>query len=226
MNGAYGILYAEDFEDPEPVPEPPAPVFSLSERDDHAAEACRAAVASARADWVQSDQYARTAALTALSDAFARLQAETLQQQAALAAETAQTMLAVLAAMLPALGAQHGPAEVSALLQVVLPRLQQEPRVTVAVAPEIVALVRPDLALFDDPVSAALTLVADRRLAPGDLRLTWPGGSLVRDTASIAAAVRTTIEAMLPPLPRDPAPTAGPAMTEQQPASRIAAYAH
>ncbi len=222
MNGAYGILYAEDFEEPEPVPEPPAPVFTEAERDAFADAACQAAVASARGDWAQSDQHARTAALTALSEAYARLQAETLQQQTMLAAETAQIMLSVLAAMLPSLGTQHGPAEVSALLRVVLPRLQQEPRVTVAVAPDTVALVRPDLALFDDPVGAALTLVPDRRLAPGDLRLTWPGGSLVRDTAAIAAAVLATVEAMLPPVPREP-PAAEPAPAA---APRAAAYAH
>lgn len=221
MTDPYGILYAEDFDEPEPVPEPPPPVFTVAERDQAVAEACATATASARMDWAQSGQQRRTAALTALADAFGGLQAEIMAQQAVIAGEAAQSMLAVLAAMLPSLGAQHGPAEVLALLRIVLPRLAGMPRITVAVAPGTAELVRPDLALFDDPVAAALTLVADARLAPGDLRLTWPSGSMVRDTDTIAADILAAVQAMLPfampppdtVVPGEPAPVA-----RQQPA--------
>ena len=123
MSDAYGILYAEDFDEPESVPEPPPPVFTLADCDRAVAEACAAATASARADWARSDQQRRTAALSTLADAFGGLQAEIMAQQAVIAGEAAQSMLAVLAAMLPSLGAQHGPAEVLALPRIVLPRL-------------------------------------------------------------------------------------------------------
>ncbi len=212
MSCAYGILYAEDFEDTEPPP----PRFTRAERDQAVDDACTAAVASARADWAQSDQRHRTAALAALSDSFAALATEIAAQQASIAAAGAQAMLAMLAAMLPSLSAHHGPSEVSALLQVTLPRLQQEPRVTVAVAPGVLELVRPDLLLFDDPVATAVTLVADRRLAPGDVRLTWPNGSLVRDTGATAAALLAAVQTMLPPLPQEPATAEMPAIRAPQ----------
>ena len=198
MSNAYGILYAEDFDEPEVVPDLPPPVFTQAERDRAVAEACAAAIASAQADWGHLDQQRRTAALTALSDAFAGLQAEILRQQVIIAGETAKTILTIVAAMLPSLSAQHGPAEVSALLKVVLPRLTGVLRVTVTVAPGTVQLVRPDLALFDDPVASALTLVPDATLAPGDVGLKWPNGSLVRGTAAIAAEVLAAVQAMLP----------------------------
>lgn len=107
---------------------------------------------------------------------------------------------------------------------------------TVAVSPGTAELVRPDLALFDDPVAAALTLVPDARLTPGDMRLTWPSGSMVRDTRAIAAEVLVAVQAMLPssaPVP-DPVPdrmvvpqpsAPGPLQQRHPVPAPIAAYA-
>ncbi len=190
-----GILYAEDFDDPDlPLPEPaaPPPSFTLGELDTARQAACLEAVAVARAEWQQSALHDRTQSLVAIADALAAA-----QQQAGILADTvaegvARTILSVVAGLLPELCARHGGAEVRTLLRHLLPTLAQQPRIAVRVNAAILNDVRGDLALLDEDLAACVVLTA-APLLPGDARVSWTDGSLVRDEAAISAKVAAAL---------------------------------
>ncbi len=200
-----GILYAEDFDDPElppaddlppPVPEPapaaPPPSFTLADLEAAQRIARTEAVQAARAEWERSALHDRTRSLAAVASAVAGAQEEARTLANAVADGTARTVLSVLAGLLPDLCAQHGGAEVRALLRHLLPTLAQQPRIAVRVAPAVLDGVREDLALLDEDLAAAVQLAA-APLAPGDARVAWADGSLHRDQAAIRQAVTSAL---------------------------------
>ena len=191
-----GILYAEDFDSPAPLPQPepepePEPVeatFSSGEMEMARQTAAEAAVARARADWEASDAHARTLALGAIAAGVIAAQAEGCALAEAAADGTVRVILTIAAGLLPAYCAGHGEAEVRRLLAHLMPSLQREPRITVRVSPAIADRLRADL-LDDDDLAARVAVTAAPGLAPGDARVAWANGSLVRDEAAIHAAM-------------------------------------
>lgn len=188
-----GVLYAEDFDAPDlvpqPVPEPPEPLFTLADLEAAQEAACREAVATAKAEWDASAAQLRAASLeriaasvTAAQDG-ARLLAEEF------ATETAKAVLALLAGLLPHLCRLHGDAEVRALLRVLLPQLSQQPRITVRVHPAVLDGVREDFRYLDSDVAAAVAVTALDTLGRGDARVGWTNGALRRDGGAIAGAL-------------------------------------
>lgn len=191
-SGFVGILYAEDFDDPqlpsleEPAPAPPS--FTLDELATAQQTAGADAVRAARAEWEQSALHDRTQSLVAIASALVDARQEARLLADAVADGTAGAILSVLAGVLPDLCARHGGAEVRALLRHLLPTLAQQPRIAVRVSPEVIDGVRKDLALLDEDVAAAVVLTS-AALLPGDARVTWTDGSLVRDQAAIRTAI-------------------------------------
>jgi flagellar assembly protein FliH len=191
-----GILYAEDFDspaqppppEPEPEPEPVEPTFSSGEMEMARQIASEAAVARARADWEASDAHARTLALSAIAAEMTAAQKDGRALAEAAADGTVRVILTMAAGLLPAYCAGHGEAEVRRLLTQLMPSLQREPRITVRVSPAIADRVRADL-LGDDDLAARMAVTAAPGLAPGDARVAWANGSLVRDEAAIHAAM-------------------------------------
>ena len=75
------------------------------------------------------------------------------------------------------------------LLRHLLPTLVREPRITVRVGPAIAGAVRTDLASMDDDLASRVSVTAVDGLSPGDARVAWADGSLVRDAHAIHAAM-------------------------------------
>ena len=212
---AYGILYAEDFDDPappgnaEPEPEVVEPSFTLAELDAARAAARADGIASERARLGAETDAARARALDALTAALAEA-GEVARAVAEDAADgLAQAVLSVVAAGLPALCAQHGEGEVRALLGTLLPTLAVEPRITVRLSPHLLDPVRADLAALDPDIAAAVQLVPTDAVPLGDVRVSWDGGSLQRSAAAACAAVREALAPLGLLLP-DPAPLPAP----------------
>jgi len=188
-----GILYAEDFDSPEPfqaAPEPEPAVeaaFSSGEMEMARQTAAEAAVAQARAEWEGSDAHARTLALCAVAAELTAAQEEGRALAEAAADGTVRAILTLAAGLLPAYCAGHGEAEVRQLLAHLLPALQREPRIAVRVSAAVAEAVRADLLLDDD--LAARVVVTAANMPPGDARVAWTDGSLVRDQAAIHAAM-------------------------------------
>lgn len=198
-----GILYAEDFDDdpelppasglpPAPEPEPAPASFTMADLEAAQRIARTEAVQAARTEWERSALHDRTQSLAAIASAVAGAQQEARTLADAVADGTARTVLSVLAGLLPELCAQHGGAEVRALLRHLLPTLAQQPRIAVRVAPAVLDGVREDLALLDEDLAAAVQLTA-APLSPGDARVTWTDGSVVRDQAAIRSAITAAL---------------------------------
>ena len=187
-----GILYAEDFDGPasapQPEPEAPDPTFSSGEMDMARRIAAEDAVARARAEWEGSDAHARTLALCAIAADLAAAQDEGRRLAEAVADGTVRAILGLVAGLLPAYCARHGDAEVRHLLAHVLPALQREPRIAVRVGPAVADAVRLDLLSLDEDLAACIA-VTTANLPPGDARVAWADGSLVRDGTAIHAAM-------------------------------------
>lgn len=188
-HGILGILYPEDFgievEPPPPEPEPPPPP-PLTDADVDAA--CREAVAAAEAAWADSATARRTTALETLAAGLATARRDADAQAEALAEGLARTTLSMVAGALPHLCRTHGDAEVTALLHALLPALAARTRVVVRVHAGLAALLEDDLARLGDGIEDQVDL-RPVNLAPGDVRLSWEGGTLHRDAATLCAAM-------------------------------------
>ena len=102
---------------------------------------------------------------------------------------TVRAILGLAAGLLPAYCARHSDAEVRGLMAHLLPALQREQRITVRVGPAIAGAVRTDLASMDDDLASRVSVTAVDSLSPGDARIAWADGSLVRDARAIHAAM-------------------------------------
>ena len=196
LAGPCGILYAEDFDTPPPVrlpvqaapPPPPPPTFTAAELEDARVSAADAA----RAEVMEAAEMAalqmRAAALSGIAEGVGRLREEVAAEVGRATEELSRAVLSMLQAALPSLMDATAGREISGLLGRLLPGLHAERQVTVRVSPEVLGTVEGDLAGLDEEQRARIRLVGADALAPGDLRVSWHEGRLVRDTAAIARA--------------------------------------
>ncbi len=196
---AYGVIYAEDFDDlaaPDALPPEPEVVEPSFTRDEleAARDSALAEGASAERDRIAAEgAAARAQAFRALAAALADA-GEAARLAAEEAAEgIAQAVLSVVAAGLPALCARHGEGEVRALVRSLLPTLGAEPAITVRLSPPLMDAIRAEMAGLDPEIAAAVHLVPTDALAPGDVRVSWDGGLCQRSAATACAAVREAL---------------------------------
>lgn len=208
--GALGILYAEDFgRDPPSTAPAPAAAAALTQADID--RACIRAVAAAQDAWSDTDDARRADALVAVRDGLAAIRQQAAEHAEAVADGIARAALSALAAALPHVCRAHGDAEVRALLRHVLPLVAARARVVLRVHAGLIDALRQDIERFDDTLIDQIELRA-ANLPPGDVRLNWEDGGLVRDGAAIRAAIEDGLT-QLGLLDADPSdtPTGSPA---------------
>ena len=217
-----GILYAEDFgivappRAPEPsVPEAPA----LTQADLDAA--CARAVAAAEAVWSGRSEQRRAEALQKVVESLAASRAQLGEHAEAAADGVARAALGMLAGALPDLCRAHGDQEVRALMRKLAPLLAARTRLVIRVHPGLLPGLQADIANLDDTVAGNIEL-RPANLPPGDVRLSWEDGSLVRDSAAIRAAMEESL-AQLGLL--EPPTAALPPPHAPQPENRSLAFA-
>jgi flagellar biosynthesis/type III secretory pathway protein FliH len=199
----YGVLFAEDFDEPPPRPRddpadepqiiPPVPAPDIDEvrRESFAlGEAQGEAAAQARIDEaaLARDEHSRRL-LERVADGLHAAAAESGRVAEQGAEALAQLLLGTLGTLLPALCARHGPAEVAALARAVLPSLAHVPNAVIRVAPGAVERLEGELARLDPDLRARLTVAASDAMPDGDVRITWQDGSASRDTARLWQAI-------------------------------------
>jgi hypothetical protein len=140
--GAPGILYVEDFDAPPPretrgAPDIITPGFTSEDVEAAREEGFQAGLATAQAEHHAVQTELHTAALTAIGEALAAARGEAATVAQHMADELATTVLALLAAALPASAATLAGVEIAALLACVLPPLKREPSLTVRVHPAV-----------------------------------------------------------------------------------------
>lgn len=187
-----GILYAEDFDNPEHQAssarereaEPPIPVITQADID----AACAAAVRSAKADWQRSNDQRRLDAIATLGAVLGGIQDAAERSALAVAEATVTTILSIVTGLLPHFSREHGAAEVRALLSRLLPTIRSQIRINVRVHPDLVALMQRDVAELE-PALAALIDINPAQLDQGDVKVSWENGSMTRDTRTIMQAI-------------------------------------
>ncbi len=214
----FGVIYAEDFDDPalpddaaappDAEPEPIEPSFTLAELEATRTAAFAEGAVAERARLAAEDAAARSRALDALAMALASAAEAARMVTEEIAEGLAQAVLSLVAAGLPALCAHHGESEARALLQSLLPTLGSEPRIIVRLNPNLLDAVRADLAGLDPEIAAVVQLVPTDAMPPGDVRVSWEGGTCQRSTAAACAAVREVLAplGLLLPEPRTETP--------------------
>ena len=200
-----GVLYAEDFDAPEPVRAQPAeapvpvepvviePTFSLTDLQ-RAAERARQEERMAARQQAERDATAlRTQAMVQLADAVSQSRSEAARIVAEAAEATARTVLATVAALLPTVSAIHGHTEAAALLRLLLPAMANEPRLTIRAHPALLASLRQDTRALLDGGTTVVDWIAIETMSPCDLTARWQDGGMIRDTGALCDALRALL---------------------------------
>ena len=220
---ASGILYAEDFgltlrAPPKagshaasraatpPPPRAPAGPPPLTQADVDVA--CAHAVQAAEVAWSAGAAERRAEALAQLAAGLAAVREEAALQAETAAEELSRTVLGLVAGALPSFCRDHGDAEVRALVGRLAPLLGRAGRLVVRVHPALAEVLAEDLAGLEEPAAGHVEL-RPANLPPGDVRLAWEDGSLVRDCGAICAALTDGLAqfGLLDPEPADLAET-------------------
>ncbi len=221
-----GVLYAEDFDDDplaapvsakapawrratdmpaaeagasrqEPAqgpaePEAVEPTFTAAELDAARAEGREAGRVEAERGLAAS----RAAMVGLLASGLSEVQGSARGVAEAAAEGVARCLLSMMAACLPALCERHGAAELQALARAVLPALVDEPRITVRVHPYMQAAMQAEVAALDIELAERVQLLPTEMVAPGDARISWADGAVVRDAARARRAVEDALAAL------------------------------
>lgn len=196
-----GVLYAEDFDAPLPVataPQVPPPVvvepsFSLIDLR-HATEKAEQEGRELERHEAELGMTARKAdALVRVADALGTARSDLSRIATEAATATADTLLAMVATMLPSFSASRGHGEVQALLRLLLPAMCHEPRLTVRVHPSLLEELREEaIGLLDDG-HGVIDWIGSNNMLPGDVSVRWQDGIMVRDTNALCTKVRDLI---------------------------------
>jgi flagellar biosynthesis/type III secretory pathway protein FliH len=191
------LMAIEDFDAPEqdtapPEPEATAPVI----------DPLPGLIAAARAEGLAEGRAAGAAAMQATLDAdiaaaLARTaiaveagRDELRAVAAAQATEVARLACALLAAAIPSLAERHAEAEVMRFAEAILPALEEEPAMTLRVAPALADAVSARLAAH-----RRLEVLPDATIEPGDARLRWQGGQATRRAEAARRAIQDLLAA-------------------------------
>jgi len=182
---ASGVLFEEDFDRPASLAEPEViePTFSAAEMASAREDAWREGRDAGVAETAASDAAAARHAIELIAAELnaARDMAAALADQSADA--IARLLLGSLAATFPALCAQHGEAEVRAIVRAVLPGLTREPAITVRVNPRNAPGVAREVERLEPGLAAHVQITELDAMPPGDVRIDWRNGAAVRDAA-------------------------------------------
>ena len=136
------------------------------------------------------------AALAVISDGLGRLDGALALIETRLETEAVQVAVAVAAKLAPALIAREPFAEVSALATECFHHLVSTPHISVRVGPDIYETAKEKI----EEVARArgfegrLAIVCDETLAPGDCRIEWADGGVIRDQAATASAINEMVD--------------------------------
>jgi flagellar assembly protein FliH len=183
----FGALFAEDFDLPQPAPEPEViePVFSASDLKAAREAAWREGHAAGLQEAAATEAAAAKQAIAQISELL-RAEAQAGAARAEQDAEAiAQLLMDCLAATFPTLAMRYGDAEARAITRTVLPALVREPEITIRAHPATIAVIAQEIVGLDPDLKAHLQTVPCTDMMQGDLRITWQNGSAVRNATAL-----------------------------------------
>jgi flagellar biosynthesis/type III secretory pathway protein FliH len=191
-------IFGEDFDRPKAPQLPPdpvaaEPVYSAADLQMARAEALRDGHAAglAEADGVTA-ALARHALLTIAENLDAtRAEATAIAEDAAEA--VAHLLMDAFAAAFPALCARHAETELRAIVRSVLPRLHDEPAITVRASPHVTDALTDEIASIDPELLDRVRVIPTDAVPAGDVRIAWRAGNARRDTAGLWAEIENVL---------------------------------
>lgn len=200
-----GVLYAEDFDAPVPaataLPAPPSSPVVLVVEPSFSLTDLRQATEKAEQEGRELERHAaelgitarRADALVRVADALGTARTDLSRIATEAATATADTLLAMVAAVLPSFAASQGHDEVQALLCLLVPAMCREPRLTVRVHPSLLESLREDATGLLVDGHAVIDWIGSDSMLPGDVSVRWQNGIMVRDTTALCTRVRDLI---------------------------------
>src|SRR6185312_2264766 len=130
-------------------------------------------------------------ALSVIADGLGRLDSALAAIETRLETEAVEVAVAVAAKLSPALIAREPFAEISALATECFHHLVFTPLVTVRVAPDVHEAAKEKIEEIarSNGFDGRLAVISDERLAPGDCRVEWADGGIIRDNTTTASAI-------------------------------------
>ena len=199
-NAATRLIFHEDFDrpppsQPAPPPAPVEPVYNSAELREARAEALREGHAAGVAESDAGSVALARQALLAIAERLDTARAEATAIAEASAEAVATLVMHAFATAFPALCARHADTELRAIVRAVLPRLQEEPVITVRVDPHMSEALTQEISALDPDLLDRVRIIPTDAVPVGDLRIVWRAGGARRDTASLW----TDIENVLAP---------------------------
>jgi hypothetical protein len=105
----------------------------------------------------------------------------------------ARTLLDSLGAVLPALCARNGEAELRALVRTILPALAREPSVTMRLNPAHIPALMRELDRLEPELIERVHLLPVEGIPLGDVRVSWQDGVAIRDAADLCRQVQAVL---------------------------------
>jgi flagellar assembly protein FliH len=185
-------------------------------RKQGAAEAAEAA--EQRAEQRADQQLART--LEQIAEGLGAIVDALRQGDAQQAKAAAMLGLGVVRKLFPETSRRYGLTEITGVIESVIGRITDKPRLTVRVAESL----QPEIAGKVDAIaelhgfSGQISIIGDGSVAEGDCRVAWAGGGATRDSAALWREIDAAVDRTLGPIehPADSSvePNAGPGADE------------
>jgi flagellar assembly protein FliH len=186
-----------------PPPPPPAPTFSEEELAAAVEEARKTALAEGqakgKAEATAQTERQTAAALTAIGTQFAKIDGEVQAAAGMLRETTLDLSLAMVRRLFPEFARQHGLEEVKELLGRCLDTLRTEPRFTVKVASDQAETLKGEVEALAQSrgFEGRIVVAAEESLKPGDCRIEWSQGGMIRSADEIWKAIEAAMEQAL-----------------------------
>ena len=134
-------------------------------------------------------------ALSVIADGLGRLDNALTAIETRLETEAVEVAVAVAAKLSPALIAREPFAEIAALATECFHHLVSTPLVTVRIAADIHETAKGQIEEIarSNGFDGRLTVISDESLAPGDCRIEWADGGIIRESTATASAIDETV---------------------------------
>ena len=134
-------------------------------------------------------------ALSVIADGLGRLDGALMAIETRLETEAVEVAVAVAAKLSPALIAREPFAEIAALATECFHHLVSTPLVTVRIAADIHETAKGQIEEIarSNGFDGRLAVMSDESLAPGDCRIEWADGGIIRESTATASAIDETV---------------------------------
>jgi flagellar assembly protein FliH len=186
-----------------PPPPPPPPTFSEEELEAAVAEARKTALAEGQAkgaaDATAQTERQTATALNTIAQHFAKVDGEVKAAAEQIRETSLELSLAMVRRLFPEFARQHGLEEVKELLGRCLDNLRTEPRFTVKVASGQAEALKNEVEALAQSrgFEGRIVVAAEESLKPGDCRIEWSQGGMIRSADEIWKAIEAAMEQAL-----------------------------